>query len=261
MDAFMVWCHAHAGEPFLKYFEENWLCIEWESGWLDMDRPHRDGIGNTNNSSESFFKTLLRCFLGGIGQRKPSELLRIVEENVFLYFENLISQRASSTQLKRIKTKNWIVEVNDDRTVYRITIKKQTAMVIAFRCDCPFYFVKGHCLHVDAVKQLEEDRAKSIATSSETTTSSQLVPHNKPGPKKAIHLPGMVLEDMVLNINTSPVTTECVAPDATHSNHEQNLPTPNLIVASKPGPPVPVASQRVRRVNIQPPIRFRNGAR
>ena len=43
---------------FFLWFTDN-FCSDWLLSWLDIGRPLRIGILNTNNPSESFFKTLL----------------------------------------------------------------------------------------------------------------------------------------------------------------------------------------------------------
>ena len=48
-----------------KKFEADWLSDIWIDGWVDFGRPgDRRGLWNTNNASESFFKSLLRNYLG-----------------------------------------------------------------------------------------------------------------------------------------------------------------------------------------------------
>lgn len=50
-------------ENFWKYLTNYYLGEPWCNGFVDVYRQfNRNGIGNTNNASETFFKTLLRKF-------------------------------------------------------------------------------------------------------------------------------------------------------------------------------------------------------
>ena len=73
---------------------------------MDADRPGaREGLYNTNNHCEAFFKKLLRIFLGGGGSRSPSAVLNVIVSQCLLFYENTIIQRNNGYQRKKKKTK------------------------------------------------------------------------------------------------------------------------------------------------------------
>lgn len=226
VDEFTVWA-SEESELFLAYFQKNWLCDTWSEGWLDMDRPgNRLGLWNTNNSCESFFKTLLRSFLGGVGKRKPSCLMQIVADNVFLYYNNLVKHfyqsQCSNAKLVGIK-KNWNICFDGVRH-YTLTTKNSLAIVDAEQntCSCPLYFCKGKCFHQTIVSQQNNQRDSVVRT----------ITSVKPGPRKKKHIPALLLNELF----------------------DETLP----VAQSKPGPSPKVLSQRTRTRKIRKPARFQN---
>ena len=244
-------CRANNQDDFLTYFTANWLCPLWENAWIDMERPgNRDGIHNTNNCCESFFKTLLGSFLGGVGNRKPADLLSIIEKNVFLYYGNIIMQmnlHCTKDNLKITKKSNFDILMKDDH-VYFIVHKKYSCMVNTNtnQCTCVMYHCGGKCPHIPLI--LAHQKIQSPPTI--PTIEPPKMKKKKKGPAKKQHLPSLLRAEKV---------------KATIKQNEKNNPAP---VArknpsqdrNKPGPVPLVPSQRTRETiqrKRQLPIRFR----
>lgn len=68
---------------FQNYMHENWLSEEWIETWTDLLRPgNREGLYNTNNASESFFRNLLHTHC--LSRRhSPHTVIQIIVEQVF----------------------------------------------------------------------------------------------------------------------------------------------------------------------------------
>ena len=151
---------------FWIYFSAHWLCEDWLHCWIDMRRPGaRRGIFNTNNSCESFFKKLLRGFLGGIGNRNPSTVLEIVESNVFLYYESLFTQdRRKSRRGKKIiysvkSCAKDILTLVDKEQLISVDISMGKAV-----CQCIFFFCKGKCSHAEFAASFLEVEPTNVDT-------------------------------------------------------------------------------------------------
>ena len=223
------WC-GEKYQIFSEYFHQHWLTPEWESGWVDMDRPGaRCGLWNTNNASESFFKTLLRSFLGGIGNRKPKDLLAIVENNVFPYYEKkaIENQKRKVYQKAMPSLKN--IEISVCANFVKFCHKTFTAIVNEENqtCDCAVYFCKGKCNHLDIYHKWKR-------TSLPDCISEVVIRNVKPkkvGPKKKRHLPAVLLEEKIQNARK--------------------------VADKQPGPHMIVPSQRTRTRNVQLPVRYR----
>ena len=73
----------------IQYVTPNWF---WVTSGKVVWKGLAAGMAFTisNNACESFLKPLLRSFLGGIGSRRPAELLNIIEKNVFTYHTHAI---------------------------------------------------------------------------------------------------------------------------------------------------------------------------
>ena len=89
-----------------KKLEADWLSDIWIDGWVDFGRPgDRRGLWNTNNASESFFKSLLRNYLGGQSYC-ASEVISTILGQVFPGCEDLLdnpSRRGKNPTLKRLE--------------------------------------------------------------------------------------------------------------------------------------------------------------
>ena len=106
------YCNDSSHEDFFQKFKKNWLCERWLLSWTDMERGSRDGLENTNNACESFFKILLRSYLSGYSAH-PVEVLRIIEESLFCQLEVRLKQQklgwsrynlnSSVSQLKEVQ--------------------------------------------------------------------------------------------------------------------------------------------------------------
>ena len=138
-------------KEFWNYFQKEWLHDDWVGTWTDHKRPgERVGIFNTNNACESFFKNLLRTFLGGIGNRTPSALLEIVEKNVFLYYENTFIQNVQHKATGKTTTDFQIC--SKDNVLWLCHKGERTKILVVqgqLRCECHWFFCKGKCIHTE----------------------------------------------------------------------------------------------------------------
>src|SRR3990167_8856818 len=63
---FKAFCLEQGQEKLWKLIKREYLSVEWLSTWCDFKRIGlRQGLYNTNNTSEAWFKSLLRVYLGG----------------------------------------------------------------------------------------------------------------------------------------------------------------------------------------------------
>ena len=223
IEEFESWCEAKSPNLVI-YFRKFWFCSEWESGWIDMERPgSRIGLWNTNNASESFFKTLLRSFLGGIGNRRPADLLRLVEDNVFAYYENKNIEFTTKRNFIGVVAPEFKnIQLHKDGELIRVTYKDKSSVVDCTKkaCNCAFFLCKGKCIHLDVVvKWLLANCPQTVEP------ECRILKVTKAGPKKKQHLPSILLEDI----------------------QKRNV----------PGPIQKVLSQRTRTRLVTPPVRFR----
>ena len=79
-------------DNFFDWLSKNYLANEWKMAWVDYGRPNRVGINNTNNASETFFKSLLRGFLKGVSQYSPAEMLGIIDKDMIACYNYRLIQ-------------------------------------------------------------------------------------------------------------------------------------------------------------------------
>lgn len=253
LEEFLQFCRTQNKLDFFDYFSSNWLCDLWAISWLDMDRPGcRDGIHNTNNCCESFFKTLLRSFLGGVGSRKPSDLLKIIQSNVFVYYDNIIKQMnqyAGKPAVKITKKSHFVVQEKESN-IYIVTHPQYSCIVDlnTKQCSCSMYHCAGKCKHIGFVTSLNSNENAQVLPLMSPAKKSQSPPKKKKkGPKKKNHLPFLLREQkMQTNLEKNKPESKKKAAQAT--------------TKSKPGPVPAVPSQRRReglQRNRQPPLRYR----
>ena len=166
---FANFCTANNQMIFYTYIS-TWV-NEWGSEWLDVGRKSRYGIFNTNNPSESFFKTLLRGFLKGVTSFSPAEVLNIIVNDmipVLQYkqsFHNDISKNPSFKQLashqkhyEEVEAKGLIIEI--DRNLFSVEYKGEIHKVVHANgrsaCSCNHWLWDGKCFHCFAISKIHE---------------------------------------------------------------------------------------------------------
>ena len=157
---------------FWQYFNREWLG-QWKAAWLDLNRPGgRQGIFNTNNLCESFFKTLYHTFLKR-RSRNPAQLLIEIQENVFLYYENsFIKQnfrRNPSSKIKQFEVVDF-----DDHLGQITLLDKENEVVVALKdgkCDCSTHPIQGKCAHLTYCSRFEE----YIKSSTDNESDSEIL--------------------------------------------------------------------------------------
>ncbi|KAL6071756.1 hypothetical protein QOT17_005926 [Balamuthia mandrillaris] len=77
------YCQKKRITRFWKYFDKNWLSPPWASTWKSIGRPgHREGLWNTNNATETIFRSVLRDFHCK-GTKGDHNLVLTLADNVF----------------------------------------------------------------------------------------------------------------------------------------------------------------------------------
>src|SRR3990167_127884 len=157
-------------------FSSNWLSPDWEDAWIDGTRPSRHGLFNTNNAAESWFKILLRIYLGGYSLSYLS-VLELIINTIFNVTEIKLKRiaegsgriRTAPSEKKKekieeeaLKVRN-IAEISDEGKQITIKYKKKLFCVKRlddeFKCDCFYYLWFGReCKHIVCVLLLSKQK-------------------------------------------------------------------------------------------------------
>ena len=189
-------------------FEANWLCEAWLHAWVDLDRPgDRQGLWNTNNASESFFKSLLRNYLNGRSYC-ASEVMEIILKDVFRGYQDLLttpSRRGKNPTVKRAERlqkkaetlcekSEIVVRKNPRYEILLIEGKKRNGFKLSKHddvCECPTYQWHGRlCVHLKIRALLRTSEARlqpkepPLPPGPVPKTPSRLGKRRRPGPVK-----------------------------------------------------------------------------
>ena len=196
-------------QEFWEGMSKNWLCEEWISGWVDMDRPgQRLGIFNTNNSSESWFKQLLRTYLQGRSGHSIVTVVDLVISTIWpatdvhiLQRDARIGRRAqnpSAKQQKALKDRattkmasTSVVRERDSSYIVRGRASHRCRINPTPRCICVQFLWHGReCIRCAILKCHLETKNNAEANTWDGDASShrrQTKTSSRPGP--APHVP------------------------------------------------------------------------
>ena len=174
---------------FYNYMEK-WV-QDWGVEWSDLGRKSRIGLFNTNNPSESFFKTLLRGFLKGITTFTPAEMLKVVLDDMIpvLNYKNQFNQSTSSNpnfkkmkkyfeEFQKMVDNNKIVQI--DKFLFSVEHCAIIHKVVAdpsdnrAACSCGGWLWSGNCLHSYSVLKLYEPNSGFFFESFSEDDTSEL---------------------------------------------------------------------------------------
>ena len=94
--SFKIYCSQRNLFEFYDYMQKQWFSECWIDSWTDLNRPgNREGLYNTNNASESFFRSLLHRYCHN-KKHAPHVVIEIILHHVFPDVEEKI-------QLKKIQ--------------------------------------------------------------------------------------------------------------------------------------------------------------
>lgn len=84
-------CDEQNLEKFRTWFEKVYLCDDWLQTWIDLYRPSREGLFNTNNFTEALLKQLVPL----PKVTSVANLILVIVETVFPYYENILEMEQS----------------------------------------------------------------------------------------------------------------------------------------------------------------------
>ena len=107
IEQFNLDCEMYNLDVFASYMQENWFCETWLSSWTDYGRPgNREGLFNTNNASESFFKSLLHTFLLNKRRAPHVVIFIILKTSVTVNGKRIRCQEELCESFHKIQRKN-----------------------------------------------------------------------------------------------------------------------------------------------------------
>lgn len=163
ISAFNILCISYNLIEFNDYMKENWFSPEWIETWTDLYRPgNREGLYNTNNASESFFRTLLHTHC--LGRRHAPHIVIKVILNQFL------CRIDQEVQTSKTKTNPSVINCDKDQkkasklfndkcvtklSNYKYFVYDKNQMYTVTNCnycDCFKFIWHGKtCAHIRAV--------------------------------------------------------------------------------------------------------------
>ena len=159
---------------FWLYFSKEWLG-EWLSTWIDLDRPgQRIGLWNTNNASETFFKVLYHTFLRR-RSRNPAQLLQELDDNVFLYYENILLKQSFRKNLSAKIKEFDVIDFDDLAGCFTLKVK-DSEVVVDFKrgkCSCSGHDIQGKCDHFRYCERFRHYITPDSDSESEVTSDSE----------------------------------------------------------------------------------------
>jgi hypothetical protein len=152
------------------YLEDNWFVDRWLYSWIDLHRPSRRGLYNTDNASEAIFKQLTTIFLRGKGLLSLHSLASKIVLTVLPYYDlqriqknnNLIKRRFKKAdkddlilvvKAKQMLENGCILSLSEDgKTAEVVSASKDNITwwsdLMYFKYTCPYSFHTGdRCKH------------------------------------------------------------------------------------------------------------------
>ena len=155
-------------EPAVKYFEDNWFSGDWPSMWADFglipSGQHRSDGSNTNNYSESGFKTFDGVILNRTCNRRLDVLAGKLILDYFPYYQlrqwtgrenkSMRGLIAAADELFYHRGKEFSQVGSFVKVPSSNGDKKYEIDLVTDRCTCPNFLGSGlRCKHVHAAKK------------------------------------------------------------------------------------------------------------
>ena len=148
-----------------SYLDFNWFCKRWLSTWIDLDRPNRRGLFNTDNASEALFKIITYLFFGVKVLLSMHIVAHKIVFTVFPYYETQRIQKEAGLITRRLKPrdkddliilqkglalleKGCVLKIDDLSAEIASGSNEDVVWVSDlkhFRCSCPHYMQTGNC--------------------------------------------------------------------------------------------------------------------
>jgi len=183
---------------FSEFFIKEYLCDAWKYTWIDLSRPSRDGLWNTNKYSEALFRTIGRSFFESKSTLLDiSDMMLVLLDKAIPYYDLRLQQKElgfisikahrHEKEIEKIHSKGLNLfligavkgpESPDSKNFFCHNAQMDKLYVVNLEgrmsCSCPYWRWHGKvCKHIyAAILFCQEDNSQRSSTHSNSTSES-----------------------------------------------------------------------------------------